>query len=106
MWYTRGSTRACEQVRGGIAMQAQDQPIEIQATPAGQVTPVPAMLPPGRQRFAWVGQLLRNRKAALGGGIVLFFILIAIFAPVVAPGDPTEVVARPPPRPARRGRAR
>lgn len=76
-------------------MQAQDQPIEIQATPAGQVTPVPTTLPPGRQRFAWVGQLLRNRKAALGGSIVLFFILVAVFAPVIAPGDPTDFVDRP-----------
>lgn len=76
-------------------MQAQDQPIEVQATPAGQVTPVPATLPPARQRWAWVGQLLRNKKAMLGGGIVLFFILMAVFAPVVAPGDPTDFVDRP-----------
>ncbi|HEY0604728.1 MAG TPA: ABC transporter permease [Herpetosiphonaceae bacterium] len=76
-------------------MQAQDQPIEIQATPAGQVTPVPATMPPSRQRFAWVGQLLRNGKALLGGGIVLFFILAAVLAPVIAPGDPTDFVDRP-----------
>lgn len=76
-------------------MQAQDQPIEIQATPAGQVTPIPATVPPSRQRLAWVGQLLRNPKAALGAGIVLFFILTAVLAPVIAPGDPTDFVDRP-----------
>ncbi|HEX6291219.1 MAG TPA: ABC transporter permease [Herpetosiphonaceae bacterium] len=76
-------------------MQAQDRHIEVQPTPAGQITPVPTAAPPSRRGFAWLGRLLRNPKAAFGGGIVLFFILIAVFAPIVAPGDPTEFVDRP-----------
>lgn len=76
-------------------MQAEDQRIDIQATPAGQVAALPAELPARRQRLVWLRNLLRNPKALLGGGIVLFFILMAVFAPVIAPGDPTEFVDRP-----------
>ena len=46
-----------------------------------------------------VFSLLRNGKAALGVGIVLFFVLMAVLAPVLRPGDPSDFVAqgnRPP----------
>lgn len=69
--------------------------IEIEATPAGQVIPLPTALPPRRQRWGWVRMLLRNPKALLGGGIVLFFVIVALLAPVIAPGDPTDFVSRP-----------
>jgi peptide/nickel transport system permease protein len=39
--------------------------------------------------------ILQNRKAAIGAAILLFFGVIAIFAPVIAPYDPTDFVARP-----------
>lgn len=48
-----------------------------------------------RQRLAWLRPLLRNRKAVFGFLIVLFFVLTAVFAPVIAKGDPTEFVDRP-----------
>jgi peptide/nickel transport system permease protein len=39
--------------------------------------------------------LLHNRKALFGLIIALFFIGVAILAPVIAPGDPSAFVARP-----------
>jgi peptide/nickel transport system permease protein len=35
-------------------------------------------------------QLLRNRKALVGAAILLLFVLIALAAPLIAPGDPLE----------------
>ncbi|MGA7729702.1 MAG: ABC transporter permease [Chloroflexia bacterium] len=69
--------------------------IEIEVVPGGQVTAVPTVLPTGRQRLVWIRTLLHNRKALFGLIIVVFFVLIAIFAPLVAPGDPSKFVARP-----------
>jgi ABC-type dipeptide/oligopeptide/nickel transport systems, permease components len=39
--------------------------------------------------------LLRSRKALVGMGIVLFFVLVALLAPYIAPGDPQAFVGRP-----------
>ena len=39
--------------------------------------------------------IVRSRKAAAGLLIIIAFALIAIFASVLAPGDPTDFVARP-----------
>lgn len=64
-------------------------------TPAGQAVAVPTAAPARRQRMGWLRNLLRNPKARVGVGIVIFFALVAIFAPVIAPGDPTEFVDRP-----------
>lgn len=76
-------------------MQAEDQRIDVQATPAGQITALPGVVPPRRQRLVWLRNLARNPKALLGAGIVLFFVLMALLAPVIAPGDPGEFVDRP-----------
>jgi peptide/nickel transport system permease protein len=76
-------------------MQTSQQIGEIEVTPAGQVTTVPTSLPAARQRLTWARSLLRNRKAVLGASIVLFFVAVAILAPVIAPGDPSAFVARP-----------
>lgn len=72
-----------------------NQPIDTPRSPA-EPTPMPttAKKPP-RQRLVWLGSLLRNRKAVAGTLIVLFFVLTAVFAPVIAKGDPTEFVDRP-----------
>jgi peptide/nickel transport system permease protein len=39
--------------------------------------------------------ILRSRKAMAGIAILLFFIAVSVFAPQIAPGDPTDFVARP-----------
>src|SRR5262245_18227805 len=43
--------------------------------------------------------LLGNRKALVGMTVLRLFVLIALFAPVIAPGDPLDFVAmaNPPP---------
>ncbi|MBN9390961.1 MAG: ABC transporter permease [Chloroflexi bacterium] len=75
----------------------QEQPVEIEGTPAGQIVVAPpATLPvPTRQRLVWLRTLLKNPKALVGIAIVVFFILVAVLAPVIAPGDPTEFVDAP-----------
>jgi peptide/nickel transport system permease protein len=35
-------------------------------------------------------RLLRNRMAVIGGGVVLFFVLVAIVAPLIAPYNPNK----------------
>ena len=77
------------------AMTAGHEVIDVQVTPAGQVVALPTTTPERRQRLVWVRNLLRNPKARLGLGIVLFFVLAAILAPVIAPGDPSDFVSRP-----------
>lgn len=47
--------------------------------------------PSGMLREAW-GRLLRNPGAMVGAGIILIFVLLAIFAPLVAPFGPNERV--------------
>jgi peptide/nickel transport system permease protein len=56
-----------------------------------------------RERRPWqraLGRLRRRRGALLGGAIVLFFVLVAIFAPLIAPYDPLatswSAVRKPP----------
>ncbi|MDB5081997.1 MAG: binding-protein-dependent transport system inner rane component [Chloroflexi bacterium] len=74
----------------------QYQPVEIETLPSGQMVVTPANLPaPSRQRLVWLSTLLKNPKALLGFGIVSFFILMALFAPFIAPGDPNEFVGIP-----------
>lgn len=76
-------------------MQADDRMTDVEMTPSGQVITLPTGVPQRRQRLTWVRNLVRNPKARVGLGIVAFFCLVALFAPVIAPGDPTEFVARP-----------
>jgi peptide/nickel transport system permease protein len=52
-----------------------------------------------RKNILPVFRFLQNRKAALGVGIVLFFVITAILTPILRPGDPSDFVAqgnRPP----------
>jgi peptide/nickel transport system permease protein len=58
-------------------------------------------LPPERRPWQRaLGRLRRRRGALLGAAIVLFFVLVAIFAPLIAPYDPLatswSVVRKPP----------
>lgn len=38
--------------------------------------------------------VVQNRKAAVGAGILVFFIILAVFAPLIAPYDPTAYVGQ------------
>jgi peptide/nickel transport system permease protein len=76
-------------------MQVSDPTTAVEVTPAGQVTLVPTAIPAGAQTKRWMRNLLRNGKALAGISIVIFFVLVAVFAPVIAPGDPTAFVDRP-----------
>ena len=73
-----------------------DQPVEgLAPTLTGQLVPEPVEPAPRPQRWTWLRNLLTNRRAQIGIGIVTFFILVAIFAPFIAPGDPQEFVDIP-----------
>lgn len=76
-------------------MEANKQQVDIQPTPAGQVAAAPTRAPSGRAARTWWRTLLQNGKGITGATITLFFILVAVFAPVIAPGDPTDFVSRP-----------
>lgn len=45
---------------------------------------------PRTSRWYWVRLVLRNRLAVTGGILLLVVILTAVFAPVIAPGDPLK----------------
>lgn len=68
---------------------------DIAISPAGQMTALPTAAAPRPQRFTFVRELLRNPKARVGAIIVAIFVLVAILAPIIAPGDPTEFVDLP-----------
>ena len=73
-----------------------DRPVEeIQPTADGQIVPLPVVVQPQPQRLVWLRNLMRNMRARLGVIIVGFFILMAILAPIIAPGDPQEFVDAP-----------
>ena len=44
-----------------------------------------------RPRTSLVGSLLANRKATFGAALLLAFVVLAVLAPVLAPGDPSLV---------------
>lgn len=56
--------------------------------PAGLPAPTPAAAPARKARL-W-SALLRDPKVVLGGGFILALLLIAVFAPEIAPKDPLE----------------
>jgi ABC-type dipeptide/oligopeptide/nickel transport system permease subunit len=43
-----------------------------------------------RRRDGSLAALLRDRKVVIGGGFILFLIVVAVFAPLIAPHDPLE----------------
>jgi peptide/nickel transport system permease protein len=76
--------------------EVQEQPgaLAIEVTDTGQMLPLPV----GRRALTlprWVGAILNNRKATTGVAILVIFALVALLAPVIAPGDPTDFVDRP-----------
>ncbi|MGH2614516.1 MAG: ABC transporter permease [Thermomicrobiales bacterium] len=69
--------------------------VPVEMTDAGQVVPLPGLGRRGLAAPAWTRAVLRNRKAAFGLIILVLFAVVAVMAPVIAPGDPTDFVARP-----------
>ena len=67
----------------------------LEVTDSGQVLPLPALPRRGLTLPGWMRRLLHNRKAAAGLLILLLFAAVALLAPVIAPGDPIDFVARP-----------
>src|SRR4029077_15163405 len=58
------------------------------------VDQTPALAAPGQTRNRVLGDVARamlsNRKALAGGVLLLLFVLIAVFAPLIAPYPPQE----------------
>ncbi len=43
----------------------------------------------------WLHTLLNNRKASIGLFIMTMFVVVAVFAPIIAPTEPNKMVGRP-----------
>lgn len=56
---------------------------------------------PSVPAIGWPRQILHSRKATAGLAIILVFVLTAIFAPYIAPTNPTRMVGRPHEAPSR-----
>jgi peptide/nickel transport system permease protein len=85
--------------------EAIDNRIGVQVAPTGQTVPIPATeatetaaLAPaaggGRRALDRLRPVLRNQKAAVGAVVLVGFVAVALLAPVIAPGDPNDIVAR------------
>jgi peptide/nickel transport system permease protein len=86
-------SQAPEQSPVEFSEQVVIPPIEV--TDTGQVLPIPGQQRRGLTAPVWVRAVLRNRKATAGVLILLVFAVVALLAPVLAPGDPGDFVARP-----------
>lgn len=77
-----------------VQMSEQPRPATMEVTDLGQMLPLPDE---GRRlsRPGWLAAVAHNRKAACGVILLLFFALMAVLAPVIAPGDPADFVDRP-----------
>jgi peptide/nickel transport system permease protein len=75
-----------------------NHPPELSAIPEpGQPVisvPVPVQPASRAQRFRFLRRFMRDPKAMFGALILLAFLLLALLAPVLAPGDPGRFVAR------------
>jgi peptide/nickel transport system permease protein len=83
------------QAQARVEGQDRSGAIPIEVTDTGQVLPMPGHRRRGLTAPAWIRAVLRNRKAAVGVVILLLFAVVALLAPVLAPGDPGDFVARP-----------
>lgn len=90
--------------------RVEEMPSAVQPGPAGGVITLPLTpepIPgsdlgpaPARARSLprivadRLGPFLQNRKAVFGAVVLIGFGLVAIFAPIISPGDPNDIVAR------------
>lgn len=67
--------------------------VDTQIVLGDDVTEIARRAPAPRRRpnASLVHGILTNRKAAIGASIVVLFILLAVLAPVLAPGDPSRI---------------
>jgi peptide/nickel transport system permease protein len=69
---------------------------QVNAPTATAVEPRKRVSRLSRERLGLLGSLLMNRKATIGLLILLFFVVVAVFAPVIAPTrDPNRMVGKP-----------
>ena len=87
--------QAQAQAQAPVETQDWDAIAPIEVTDTGQVLPLPGQQRRGLTAPAWVRAVLRNRKAAAGVIILILFAVVSLLAPVLAPGDPGDFVARP-----------
>jgi len=69
-----------------MTIQNQLQPLVDQEIEDAETTPA------AKRRGGLLHRLLRDRKAVFGAGLILVFVLLALLAPVLFPGDPTNPV--------------
>lgn len=71
-------------------------PPPVEANLTGNTTQDPSVVlgQPARRGSATMRAVMRNRKALVGVIILIGFACMAIFAPVIAPGDPNDLIAR------------
>lgn len=82
-------------VQAQVEAAARPEVAPIEVTDSGQVLPMPGQPRRSLTAPAWARAVLRNRKAAAGVVILLLFAVVAVLAPALAPGDPSDFVARP-----------
>ena len=70
----------------------------LRAEDVAAAAPMPDILPPVKERRGFLGFLRRNPTIAIGGGLMLLILLMAILAPLLWTVDPTALA------PARRTR--
>ena len=62
--------------------------------PSRMDRPVPGLSSLGRRLRKLISELRRSRSAAIGVGMVLFWIVVAVTAPLISPYSPTELVGQ------------
>ncbi|MGY3062288.1 peptide/nickel transport system permease protein [Streptomyces sp. TE3672] len=68
------------------ALDSRTEPVAPAAPPPTAGTPKPR-----RARAGLLRSLLANRKALFGAVVLVVFVLLALLAPLIAPGDPSKI---------------
>ncbi len=62
--------------------------------PSGKDRPLHSLSSPGRRLRKLISNLRRSRSATIGVAIVLFWIFVAVAAPLISPYSPTELIGK------------